>query len=141
MRPIVRQVTVAAPPERAFALFTERIGEWWPRAGHSVFGERATVAFEGRGLVERAGDRVSVWAEATLWEPPDALELDWHPGRTAEDATHVRVTFEADGERTLVTLEHSGWERRADAADVRESYEQGWPVVLGRFAAMEAPVG
>ncbi|WP_448624140.1 SRPBCC domain-containing protein [Geodermatophilus sp. URMC 64] len=135
VRPVVRQVSVAAPPERAFALFTERIAEWWPLGdGHSVFGAGGTVAFESTGLVERHGDRVSVWAEVTVWEPPDALELDWHPGRTAESATRVRVTFEADDDRTLVTLEHDGWERLADAEAARGSYDEGWAFVLSRFA-------
>ena len=63
VRPVRRQVVVGAPPERAFALFTERIGAWWPMADHSVFGDAGAVAFEGRELVERAGDRVAVWGE------------------------------------------------------------------------------
>jgi len=124
VRPVRRQVVVGAPPERTFALFTERIGEWWPMAEHSVFGDGATVAFEGRGLVERDGDRVTVWAEVTVWEPPNALELDWHPGRAGETATRVRVTFEADDERTVVTLEHDGWERLADPDAAREVLEE-----------------
>src|SRR5205807_1159159 len=106
VQPVRRQLVVGAPPERAFALFTERIGEWWPMADHSVFGDAGTVAFEGEELVERAGDRVAVWAEVTAWDPPAVLELTWHPGRTADLTTRVRVTFEPDDRRTLVTLEH-----------------------------------
>jgi uncharacterized protein YciI len=134
VRPVRREILVGAPPARAFALFTERIGDWWPMADHSVFGDAGTVAFEGRELVERAGDRVTVWAEVTSWQPPDVLELAWHPGRTAEVTTRVRVTFEADDERTLVTLEHDGWERLADPVAARDEYDEGWPVVLARYA-------
>jgi uncharacterized protein YciI len=135
VRPVRRQVFVGAPPERAFALFTERIGQWWPMADHSVFGDEGTVAFEGRELVERAGERVAVWAEVTAWEPPAVLELAWHPGRTAEVTTRVRVTFEAEDQRTLVTLEHDGWERLAEPVAARDGYEEGWPVVLARYVA------
>ncbi|NYJ07404.1 SRPBCC domain-containing protein [Petropleomorpha daqingensis] len=137
VRPVRRQVVVGAPPERAFALFTERIGEWWPLgAGHSVFGEGGTVAFEGGELVERSGDRVAVWGKVLTWEPPGTLELTWHPGRAAEITTRVRVTFEPDDERTLVTLEHDGWERLAEPQAARDDYDEGWPVVLARFAAL-----
>jgi hypothetical protein len=35
-----------------------------------------------------------------------------------------------------VRLEHTGWESFGDrAAQARESYQQGWPVVLGAYAA------
>src|SRR5207249_4382245 len=29
--PVTASVTVPAPPEQAFAAFTERFGDWWPR--------------------------------------------------------------------------------------------------------------
>lgn len=31
-----REVTVAGTPQRAFDLFTKRIGEWWP-ADHTIW--------------------------------------------------------------------------------------------------------
>ena len=135
VRPVRRQVVVAAPPARAFLLFTERIGAWWPvGAGHSVFGEGASVAFEDGELVERSGDRVAVWAEVTTWEPPGVLELAWHPGRGPEVATRVRVTFQPDDDGgTLVTLEHDGWERLAEPVAARDEYDRGWPFVLSRY--------
>jgi uncharacterized protein YndB with AHSA1/START domain/uncharacterized protein YciI len=134
VRPVRRQVLVAAPQARVFALFTGRIGTWWPVDSLSVFGDGA-VAFEGDRLVERAGDRVAVWAEVTAWEPPDRVELSWHPGKDADAATRVRVMFESEGDGTLVTLEHDGWERLADPAAAAEEYGHGWPQVLDLFAA------
>ena len=35
LQPIRRSVTVSCPPERAFRLFTEEIGSWWPVETHS----------------------------------------------------------------------------------------------------------
>jgi uncharacterized protein YndB with AHSA1/START domain len=142
--PIRREILVAAPADRAFELFTGRIGDWWPLARFSVFGD-GTVAFEGTGLgrsiVERSGDRVSVWAEVTEWDPPGALGFTWHPGTDPAKATQVRVTFTVEGEQTLVSVEHSGWAVLADptlAAAAAQEYGQGWPGVLGGFAALVA---
>ncbi|WP_229841818.1 SRPBCC domain-containing protein [Pseudolysinimonas yzui] len=133
--PLRREVLVTASPEHAFALFTERIGDWWPLARFGVFGD-GTVAFEERLIVERSGDRESVWGEVTSWEPPGALGFTWHPGYGSGHATDVRVTFEAAGEQTLVTLVHSGWERMTDPQAARREYGNGWPAVLAGFAAL-----
>ena len=40
----------------------------------------------------------------------------------------------AIGEQTLVTLIHSGWETFDDPAAARAEYDQGWPMVLTRYA-------
>jgi len=45
----------------------------------------------------------------------------------------VRVTFEADDDRTLVTLVHDGWERLAEPDAARASYDEGWAFVLSKF--------
>jgi len=131
--PLVREVIVRAGVETAFRLFTDRIGEWWPLATHSVFGEHATVAFEDGRLVERAAATSTTWGEVLAWDPPQGFRITWHPGHDADEATEVAVAFtEQDGE-TLVRLTHTGWERRARAA-ARASYETGWVLVLERYA-------
>jgi len=133
--PIRREVLVAAGPATAFALFTAHLGAWWPVATHSVHGAGATVAFEGDKVVERFGAQESVWAEVTDWNPPETFQLAWHPGRPPASPTTVRVTFTASGERTLVTLEHSDWERAEQPEQARAEYGRGWQAVLGRYAA------
>ena len=138
---IEQSVHVAVTPERAFRLWTEELTAWWPLAGHSVFGdEAATVDFEGGEggrIVERsrAGEE-TVWAEVLEWEPPARFVLRWHPGHgTSDPATEVEVRFSPDGAGTLVELEHRAWERLgARAEHSRESYVNGWPRVLARFA-------
>ena len=135
--PVRREVLVAAAPERAFDLFTGRIGAWWPLERFSVFEHDNDVLFEDGHIVERATDgRESVWGTVTEWEPPLALAFTWHPGYGEEHATDVRVTFEASGPETLVTLVHTGWERMEDPFARAEEYEQGWPGVLASFAAL-----
>jgi uncharacterized protein YndB with AHSA1/START domain len=132
---IQKSVVVPLPPEKAFELFTARMGAWWPLGGrHSLFEEARTAEVEGR-----VGGRVyeistdgeeGVWGTVTAWEPPHRLVYTWHPGRGEETAQEVEVLFIPDGEGTRVNLEHRGWER---APGKRGSYDEGWDFVLGRY--------
>lgn len=143
IEPVRKTVTVAAPVERAFAVFTERIGDWWPVRTHSVH-EEQTERIEldprlGGELYEVwSGGRVT-WGTITVWEPPHRLVCTWHPGYAADEATEVEVRFTAQGDQTLVELEHRGWEARGDVARrVRDRYETGWDPVLDRYAERAA---
>lgn len=132
--PIHREILVDADPQTAFEVFTARISQWWPVAEHSVYGAGATVALDGGQIIERAPDgATSLWGTVTRWEPPETLAFSWHPGYAAERASYVEVTFAAVAGQTLVTLEHTGWEVFADPAAARAEYDEGWPVVLGRY--------
>lgn len=136
--PLRREVLVQAGPELAFEVFTDRIGQWWPLATHSVYGaatDVVDVAFvDGRIVETSPGKPDSVWGTVTSWEPPHRVAFTWHPGHEAVDATTVEVSFTAtDDGRTLVRLEHRGWELRSDGVSAREEYGQGWPVVIGAF--------
>ena len=88
--PTRREIRVAATADRTFSLFTDRIGDWWPLGDYAVYGD-GTVAFEGKDVVEGAGDRATIWAEVTEWHPPRVLRLSWHPGGTVERAADLRV--------------------------------------------------
>jgi len=138
--PIHREILVDAPPGVAFALFTSKIGDWWPLDGLSVFGAGATVAFEDGALVERSPDGQSAeWGQVTSWLPPEEFSMTWHPGRDTLAASQVTVTFRAAGDQTLVVLEHAGWDVFADPAAARAEYEHGWPEVLRLYQAAVAP--
>jgi uncharacterized protein YciI len=132
--PIRREILVDADPATAFAVFTERISQWWPLEDLSVYGPGGTVGFADGQIVEQsAGGDAAVWGTVYLWEPAAALAFSWHPGGPPDQATHVEVTFTQADAQTLVTLTHTGWERFADPAETRAEYEQGWPVVLGTY--------
>ena len=132
--PIRREILVDADPATAFAVFTERISQWWPLEDLSVYGPGGTVGFADGQIVEQSavGD-AAVWGTVYLWEPAAALAFSWHPGGPPDQATHVEVSFTPADAQTLVTLTHTGWERFADPAQARAEYEQGWPVVLGTY--------
>lgn len=135
--PIRREVIVGADPDLAFTVFADDIGRWWPLHEHSVYGAGSTVEFRDGRLVECRVDREDVsWGTVTTWTPPDELAFTWHPGRGEDVAGRVRVRFEAAGPgRTLVSLEHSGWEVYEDPEAARAEYGQGWPLVLAQFRA------
>ena len=128
-----REVRVACDAHRAFRLFTERIGEWWPLATHSVYGEHATLAFEGDRLVERHGAEESLWGEVLDWDPPRGFTITWHPGHGTERATEVTVVFQQDDDGTTVRLTHVGWDILPAPQTGRENYATGWIIVLGHL--------
>jgi uncharacterized protein YndB with AHSA1/START domain len=139
--PLRREVLVDAGRDLAFAVFTDRIGAWWPLGDHSVHGEGASVRFVDPGVGARiveskAGAEDAVWGTVTRWEPPELVAFTWHPGMGPHSASQVSVTFEETDGKTLVTLEHTGWESFGErAAEARANYEGGWAVVLGAYAA------
>jgi hypothetical protein len=136
--PLQLSFAIGCPAGHAFDVWTTRIGLWWP-PDHTVSGDPDTVVLEGRvggRIFERARDGTEHdWGVVTVWDPPRALTFTWHLGRAAHDATEVAVTFVSDDDaHTLVTIEHRGWERLADAGDVRERTRENWGYVVGHFA-------
>jgi hypothetical protein len=138
--PVRKNRHVALDKAAAFALFTERIGSWWPLASHSIAGGRVIgVRFEGAvggRVVELTdeGDGHS-WADVIAWDPPHRFALAWHPAESPVAATIVDVRFhEADG-GTDVELEHRGWEELGlhDGRARRNDYDSGWDAVLEPF--------
>jgi uncharacterized protein YndB with AHSA1/START domain len=139
---IEKSVTVAAPVEHAFRVFTEEIHTWWPLQTHAVNTEQAdTVVMEGREggrLFERnTGGEEHLWGIVLAWDPPHRLGYSWHPGRGEETAQEVEITFTSLGDDgTRVDVRHWGWEKLGDRLDETiGSYNEGWDMVLGRYAA------
>ena len=136
---IAKSVTIAVPPEHAFRVFTEEIHTWWPLRTHAVDTDNSdTVVLEGREggrLFERTPDGDEhLWGIVVVWEPPHRVGYSWHPGRGADTAQEVEVTFTPDGDGTRVDVRHWGWEKLGDRLDETiASYDDGWNKVLGRY--------
>jgi uncharacterized protein YndB with AHSA1/START domain len=125
---------VPAGADRAFAAFTEQIGEWWRPNGLFQFteGRTGTLAFEpgpeGR-LVETYPDGGSfVVGRIRVWEPPRRLVLSWrHASFAADQETELHVRFDdvdgADGQ-TRVVVEHFGWDTIPAAHASRHRFPQ-----------------
>jgi uncharacterized protein YndB with AHSA1/START domain len=149
--PIRKRVRVDRTQQDAFELFTEHIGEWWPtetfsRTADEQYGDGVKVervVFEpriGGRLYEVTSEGVEgVWAEVVAYEPPTRILLAWKPNDRPEPPTEVEVRFEPEGDGTIVTLEHRGWDKLgARAAEAREGHDGGWQLPLERFVAAAA---
>jgi uncharacterized protein YndB with AHSA1/START domain len=132
---------VACSAEHAFAVWTSRIGTWWP-ADHTVTGDRdlAIVLESGVGgrIYERTAHGVEHdWGVVTVWDPPKRLAYLWNLGRDRREATDVDIRFVSRGrDDTRVEIEHRGWERLGATADAwRDRNRIGWETLLPHFAA------
>jgi uncharacterized protein YndB with AHSA1/START domain len=143
-----RSIVVRAPQERAFAIFTERMGSWWPLDGYSLGTKPVVDAIveprAGGRWYERSEDGSEVdWGRVLTWEPPARVVLAWQVSsefRPDPDLhTEVEVRFSADGaHRTRVELEHRGLEAYGErTAQMRDTYgsDSGWMGLLRAFAA------
>ena len=135
-----KSVFVRCTPEHAFHVYTERMSDWYPIEGHSIFDDpQSTVVWEGRvggRVYERSSDgREGVWGTILVWDPPAELTMTWHPDRGEETAQQLNIRFSAEGEGTRVEVVHTGWERIGpDFLERMAGYNEGWGTVLDIFA-------
>lgn len=139
IEPVRKKITVPATMDDAFAVFTQKIGSWWPHETHSIGGERTKrVIMEGElggRLYEIVDDGTEHdWGAVLVWDPPRQVTLSWHVSRGPEVYTEIEVTFEASDDGTVVSLEHRHWERLGDeGAALRDEYHKGWDPVLAEY--------
>jgi uncharacterized protein YndB with AHSA1/START domain len=141
-------IVVEAPIERAFSVFTEGIGTWFPPEYNLLDVEIAERVFEprvGGRVYDRGVDGSEChWARVLAYEPPRRVVISWDisprwqietdPERTSE--VEVRFVSEAP-ERTRVELEHRNLDRHGEGWEqARESVagDGGWPGCLRSFA-------
>ncbi len=141
IKPVKKSITVQAPIELAFEIFTEKLGQWWPLATHSIGGDVADARVEGRvgGRIFQVGSdgTEADWGVVSIWEPPGQFAMEWKVDPDAPAPTVIDVRFTEVDAGTRVDLEHSHWERLgSDASETRDSYDTGWDVVLDSFASM-----
>jgi uncharacterized protein YndB with AHSA1/START domain len=147
---VTHHVVVNAPIERAFAVFTERFGDFKPREHNLLAVPIAETVFEprvGGHIYDRGVDgSVCRWARILAYEPPSLVMFTWDIGPTWQLETdlsktsevEVRFTAESDN-RTRVDLEHRhldrhgpGWQAIADGVDG----DAGWPRYLDRYTRL-----
>jgi uncharacterized protein YndB with AHSA1/START domain len=147
-RAVRRTITVDASVERAFEVFTDRFGTWWPMDYHSGDQDPQTVVIEPRDggrWYERAADGTEFdWGVVLAWEPPNRLVLawrldaQWKHNPDPMKQTEIEVLFTPDGPgRTRVDLEHRLLERfGGDADEMRATFDSdaGWVGLLKRYA-------
>ena len=147
---IGRQMVVEAPIGRAFAVFTERFGDFKPPEHNLLAVPISETVFEprvGGNIVDRAADGTECrWARILAYDPPDRVVFSWdiNPQWRVEtdqaQTSEVEVRFIAENpDRTRLELEHRhldrhgpGWESVSDGV----AGDAGWPLYLDRYAAL-----
>jgi uncharacterized protein YndB with AHSA1/START domain len=143
-------IVVEVPQERAFAVFTERFGEFKPPEHNIMATPIVTSVFEprvGGHLYDIGADGTRCrFGRVLAYDPPNRVVFSWDispawqletdPARTSE--VEIRFVVEA-ADRTRVEIEHRHLDRHGDgwlgiSAAVRS--EGGWPVYLSRYAAL-----
>jgi uncharacterized protein YndB with AHSA1/START domain len=130
------EITVEAPIERAFAVFTEEMESWWNPDHHLI--ETAEMVVEprvGGHIFDRGPDGSEChWSRVLAYEPPTLFVFSWDintsweietdPAKTSE----VAVTFTAESpDRTLVVLEHRHLDRHGEGWEgMRDAVGSGW---------------
>jgi uncharacterized protein YndB with AHSA1/START domain len=145
-----KSIVVPAPVEKAFAVFTERLGDFKPPEHNllaSPIAETVLQPWVGGHIVDRGTDGSECrWARILVFDPPERLVFSWDispewriesdPDRTSE----VEVRFVAESsDSTRVDLEHRyldrhgpGWQAVLDGIDG----DEGWPLYLSRYAGL-----
>jgi uncharacterized protein YndB with AHSA1/START domain len=141
-------IVVEAPIERAFSVFTEGIGSWFPPEYNLLDTEISERVFEARvggRVYDRGADGSEChWSRVLAYEPPTRVVISWDISpqwqieTDLEKASEVEVRFVPETpERTRLELEHRNIDRHGDGWEqTRESVggEGGWPGCLRRFA-------
>jgi uncharacterized protein YndB with AHSA1/START domain len=141
-------IDVRASADHAFTVFTARMATWWPLHLHSIGAGMDDRTAVGCAIEPRLGGRIYEvlddgteldWGRVVAWEPGRRVALDWNPSTEPRPYTRVEVRFTPTGSGTCrVDLTHSGWEAIDRAAEVRGSYDSGWPRTLALLAAAAA---
>ena len=142
-------LSVKAPPDVAWRVFTEKMGGWWPLDHYKIGKAKAVDAVVeprvGGRWYERGDDGSTCdWGTVLAWEPPKRLVLSWDI--TADwqfDAslkTEIEIRFIPEGkDSTRVELEHRHLDRYGDRRDeMRRVFdtEGDWGRLLQMFARM-----
>ncbi|HEY5071447.1 MAG TPA: SRPBCC family protein [Caulobacteraceae bacterium] len=148
---------VPASPQRAFAAFTSEIGLWWRPNALFAFTPRSpgVLSFEagvgGRLIETLPSGKVFEIGRVRVWSPPDELAFAWRQASFAPDqVTEVSVRFEAVGDETRVTVEHTGWDsvpaghiarHGFPSAVLLQRHGEWWQALLAGFRARLAEAG
>jgi len=141
-------IVVEAPIERAFSVFTEGIGSWFPSEYNLLDSEIVERVFElrvGGQVYDRGADGSEChWARVLAYEPPARVVISWDISpqwqieSDLEKTSEIEVRFIPEGpDRTRLELEHRNIDRHGEGWEqTRESVggDGGWPGCLRSFA-------
>jgi uncharacterized protein YndB with AHSA1/START domain len=146
-----RVISVEAPPEVAWHVFTQEMRTWWPLAVYKIGKANAVDAIieprVGGRWYERGDDGSTCdWGRVLAWEPHSRLVLTWDINAdfqydpTLQTEIEVRFIAERDAS-TRVEFEHRRLDRYGDRRDeMRKIFDEtgDWGRLLAAFAETAA---
>jgi uncharacterized protein YndB with AHSA1/START domain len=144
----VRKVmSVKAPVEIAWRVFTKSMGTWWPLANFKIGKAKAIDAViesrvGGRWYEQGEDGSTCQWGSVLAWEPPSRLVLSWDINADwqydPDLKTELEVRFIPEGkDATRVELEHRRLDRYGARRDeMRTIFDTtgDWGRLLQAFA-------
>ena len=146
---VKRILHVEVPIEKAFQVFTERMGQWWPATHHVGGTPFKDILIDkkkgGRWYEVNVEDMECTWGTVIAWEPPKKVVLSWHLqpdwsfNPDLAKASEVALEFIAEGpKKTRVEFAHwhlerhgAGWEKMREQVGA----DGGWPTILQLYIA------
>jgi len=139
-RAIRKTVTVSAPVDDVWAAWTTAEG------ARTFFGPDARIELKPGGAYEiyfnpeeAEGLQGSEGCKVLAFRKPQFLVFSWNAPpeiptiRESKMKTRVEVRLESAGDRTDVSLTHSGWGTGADWDETFDYFERAWDVVLSHL--------
>jgi uncharacterized protein YndB with AHSA1/START domain len=149
--PVIRKtIVVNADIQRAFEVFTQNMGQWWPKEHHIGGSPLLAVVVEprngGRWYEKDEDGSECDWGTVLDWQSPTRVVFSWHLNGdfeyvadiTRASEVEVRFTTEREG-WTRVDLEHRCFERHGESGDrLRTEVDKpgGWTYVLDGYAKL-----
>jgi uncharacterized protein YndB with AHSA1/START domain len=149
--PVVRKtIVVNADIQRAFEVFTQNMGQWWPKEHHIGGSPLVAVLVEprngGRWYEKDEDGSECDWGTVLDWAPPTRAVLSWHLNGDFEfvadinKASEVEVRFSTERQGwTRVELEHRRFERHGESGDRLQTAVDkpgGWTYVLAEYSKL-----
>ncbi len=146
---VKKSLSVRAPIDVAWRVFTVKMGTWWPLAHYKIGKANAVDAVlepqVGGRWYERGEDGSTCdWGRVLVWEPPSRLVITWDIDANWQHdpslGTEIEVRFIAETKSTTrVELEHRKLDRYGEHRDkMRRVFdtEGDWGKLLGMFAGI-----
>ena len=142
--PVKCSVDVKVSSARAFEIFAQNMGAWWPRGNTPAANPHVALVVEpkqdGRWFERDADGQETLWGRVLAWEPPRRLLLGWQLDHSfrydPKLLMEVEIVFEAlAGGGTRVSLEHRDLQQLGVQAEVfAGKVRSGWPERMGNFS-------
>ena len=138
---IKKEFVVETPQDKAFKVFTENMGNWWPRTHHIGAAPMTDMVLEagvnGRWFTKHEDGSEADIGTVLTWDPYGLLVLSWQINGTFKYVpgliTEVEVQFIAEGaKRTRVKFEHKSLDRLGEGLHV-EGMNEGWGMIMDLY--------